>query len=145
MTQTGRCYCGEIRFEVSAPIGVMANCHCRNCRRANGGAFTTFTPVETDVFRVTRGETVLRSYATGTGQRFFCGNCGGRLFTRPDVAPHLTNLLVSTLDDEPAHAPALHVNVESKAPWYEIRDDLRQYEALPPMGGAESADGGAQG
>lgn len=133
MTISGGCYCGEIRYEVSGGVNATVNCHCRNCRRANGGAFTTIAPLETVNFRVTAGEESLREFKTGTGARFFCGNCGGRMFTRPDLLPNLTNLLVSTLDEEPTDPPVVHMNVESKAPWYEILDDCPQLPGLPPL------------
>lgn len=135
MTQSGRCYCGEITYELSQPVGLIANCHCRNCRRANGGAFSTLAPVRTADFRLTDGEDSLRQFQTGTGARFFCGKCGGRLFTRPNILPDLTNLLVSTLDEEPTDPPSMHMNVESKAPWYEILDGRPQFPALPPLPG----------
>jgi hypothetical protein len=32
----------------------------------------------------------------------------------------------------PTIAPAAHFNLESKAPWYEIRDDAPQLDAFPP-------------
>lgn len=42
-------------------------------------------------------------------------------------------LLVASLNDEPQGTPMMHINVESKAPWYEILDDLPQYQGLPPQ------------
>lgn len=136
--KTGGCHCGEIRFELSQQLATIVNCHCRNCRRANGGAFTTIAPVETVNFRLTAGHESLREFQTGTGSRFFCGQCGGRLFTRPDLLPGLTNLLVATLDEEPTDPPTIHMNVESKAPWYEILDDRPQFQGLPPLPSNES-------
>jgi hypothetical protein len=35
------------------------------------------------------------------------------------------------LVDEPALKPAAHMFVGSKAPWYEISDDLPQHDAYP--------------
>ena len=43
--------------------------------------------------------------------------------------------MVASLDDEPEEGPVMHINVESKSPWYEILDDLPQYEGLPPQAG----------
>jgi hypothetical protein len=36
-----------------------------------------------------------------------------------------------TLIDEPALKPTAHIYVGSKASWYEILDDLRQYDEHP--------------
>jgi len=137
--QTGQCYCGQIRFEVEA-IGPLVNCHCRFCRRVHGAAFVTAGIVATDALHFTAGEELVRRFPSEEGSRFFCSNCGSRLFNRPASNEGITMLLVSTLDAEPAGAPVMHVNVESKAPWYEIRDDLPQYPGLPP-GAAATLEG----
>jgi hypothetical protein len=47
--------------------------------------------------------------------------CGG-------IAHEIIGLSLGTLDDDPLVRPKLHVFVGSKAPWYEISDDLPLYE-----------------
>ena len=39
---------------------------------------------------------------------------------------------LALLDDPPAR-PALHCFIASKAPWFEITDDLTQYPEYPPV------------
>jgi hypothetical protein len=39
---------------------------------------------------------------------------------------------MGTLDDDPGLLPSCHVFVRSKAPWYEIKDELPQFDAFPP-------------
>ena len=46
------------------------------------------------------------------------------------VAPPL--LTFAILDDDPLVRPACHVFVASKAPWFEITDDLPQYPEYAP-------------
>ncbi len=138
--RSGGCYCGTVRYDLAGDLGVVANCHCRNCRRAHGSAFSTVTLVSNADFRVAAGEESVREYQTGTGSRFFCGRCGGRLFNRAASMPGLTTLVIATLDEEPTEPPQIHINVESKAPWYEILDGRPEFQALPPVipGDAES-------
>jgi hypothetical protein len=40
-------------------------------------------------------------------------------------------LVVASLNHEPQGVPVMHINVESKAPWYAILDDAPQYQGLP--------------
>ena len=47
----------------------------------------------------------------------------------------------SSLDEEPTDPPTIHMNVESKAPWYEILDDRPQFQGLPPLPSNESNGG----
>ena len=42
MVRTGRCQCGEIRFEVSGDPLRVGLCHCTDCRQTSGSAFTLF-------------------------------------------------------------------------------------------------------
>ncbi len=54
------------------------------------------------------------------------------------LAPHLNAargrvvVPAGSLDDDPGAREELHIFVSSKAPWYEIADDLPQHEAYPP-------------
>jgi hypothetical protein len=128
MTRTGRCYCGIVRYELDGQLGPLVNCHCRYCRRAHGAAFATVSPVRS----VDLGEDAVREYRNPEGSRYFCGRCGGRLFDRPMSTDELLVLVVASLDAEPEQKPVMHVNVESKASWYDILDGLPQYRALPP-------------
>ena len=58
-TATGRCLCGEVRYEVSG-LSPPLNCHCRYCRRAHGAAFVTVAATARDRFRWTAGEDRVR-------------------------------------------------------------------------------------
>jgi hypothetical protein len=136
VTRTGRCYCGAVQYRLEGALGPLVNCHCRDCRRAHGAAFATAAVVRSGDLHLTAGESLLKEYRTGGGARYLCERCGGRLFNRPASNPELTMLLVASLDDEPETGPVMHVNVESKAPWYEIRDDLPRFDGLPPQAAA---------
>jgi hypothetical protein len=130
--QQGGCYCEAIRFEVGS-LGPLVNCHCRSCRRVHGAAFMTVALVATSDLRFLEGETRVREFPSGEGSRFFCSQCGSRLFNRPASNAGITMLLVSTLDTEPEQPPIMHINVGSKAPWHEIRDELPQHNGLPAV------------
>lgn len=131
--ESGQCYCGAVQYQLGGSLGPLVNCHCRYCRRAHGAAFATSALVRSAELRVTAGQEHVREYSTTGGSRFFCDRCGGRLFNRPASNPEITMLLVASLNDEPQGTPMMHINVESKAPWYEILDDLPQYQGLPPQ------------
>jgi hypothetical protein len=38
---------------------------------------------------------------------------------------------MGTLNDAPSMKPSMHIFVGSKAPWYDILDDLPQFEGFP--------------
>jgi len=138
MTTTGRCLCGSVRYELADAPGPCVNCHCQFCRRAHGAAFVTVTWVPRAGLRVTQGAESVREFRTqGVGLRAFCRHCGTRLYNQAESNPDFVALVVGSLDDEPDGPPVIHVNVESKARWYEIQDDRPQFDKLPP--GTEEA------
>ncbi len=51
----GGCQCGALRYQVvSAPLMVY-NCHCTNCQRIGGGAFSTPATILESSFAFVRG------------------------------------------------------------------------------------------
>jgi hypothetical protein len=55
---TGRCLCGDIRFEFEgAPIRTV-HCHCESCRRHTSSPISTFITIDRDSFRYTQGAPV---------------------------------------------------------------------------------------
>lgn len=132
MTRTGGCYCGVVQYSLENDLGPLVNCHCRYCRRAHGAAFATVSLVQRANFRFTSGEEAVREYRNPEGFRYFCGCCGGRLFNRPLSTDKVMLLVVASLDEEPEQGPVMHINVESKARWYDIHDGLPQHQGFPP-------------
>ena len=129
----GHCECGRVRFEVDSDINDFSHCHCSQCRRLHGAAFATFAGVTRDHFRYVSGENDTRDYASSDShRRVFCAECGSNILVALDEEPETLYLSMSTLEGDPPRPPGYHIYVGSKAPWYEISDDLEQYETEPP-------------
>jgi len=131
MALTGRCLCGKIRYELDGALPPLVNCHCQFCRRAHGAAFVTVAWIRRSSFRFTSGEDSFQRHSVGDAFRGFCGSCGTRLFSGLASGDGIATLIVSTLDDCPERGPVIHINLESKADWYVISDDLPQYQTSP--------------
>jgi hypothetical protein len=128
----GGCLCGRVRYELAGGLGPVTLCHCRYCRRAHGAPFAALSLVPTTSLRFGKGADVIREVHTpGVGVRAFCSECGSRLYNRPESTDRFTMLVVGSLDDDRDVRPLMHINLESKSGWYEIRDELPRYEGLP--------------
>lgn len=81
--RTGRCQCGEIRYEsVGEPIGLYI-CHCRECQKQSASAFGISLRIPRVGFRVTQGTPKYWTRDTDSGRKLkcaFCANCGSRLW-----------------------------------------------------------------
>jgi hypothetical protein len=129
----GSCLCGAVAYEVRSPMR-MFNCHCSRCRRARSAAHTTNMFAKLDDFAFTRGAELVAQYKVPEAKFFaiaFCTRCGSKV---PRVAPDrgIVSVPAGTLDTEPGIRPQAHIYVASKAPWFEITDDLPQYPEGPP-------------
>jgi hypothetical protein len=123
----GQCYCGAVRYEVADEFSYALNCHCGNCRRATGSAFKPFAGIERHKFRVVDGEAERLIYGDDTHDAH-CARCGSLLYSvvREGKWVHVA---MGTLVDAPSIRPTAHIFVGSKAPWYEITDNLPQYRS----------------
>lgn len=126
----GSCLCGRVAYEISGPLTEALNCHCTMCRKAHGAAFRSRASVQSKDFTWTHGESDVTWYSSSPGNyRGFCEACGTPLLSRFDQDPDVYGLPLGALDGDPGIKPTAHVFVASKAPWYEIADDLPQYPA----------------
>lgn len=130
MEATGGCHCGHLRYQVRGAFGPVANCHCAFCRRVHGAAFTTVAFIAPDCFTWLSPSTNPSRYHTPLGAvRSFCGRCASPIFNYSPVL-ELGAVITNSLDSSQP-PPWLHVNVESKAPWLEIADELPRFQQWP--------------
>ena len=52
----GSCYCGAVSVTVPSPLRRPGNCHCGECRRLSGAAFTTWITAPRDQVVVDKPE-----------------------------------------------------------------------------------------
>ena len=65
---TGGCLCGAVRYRLDGPLGPVVQCHCLQCRKAQGGAFALVTPVRAEHFVLLAGADALRGYESSPGK-----------------------------------------------------------------------------
>ena len=127
----GRCLCGQIEYEYAGELGPIAMCHCSQCRRAQGTAFGTNSPIQAAAFRFVSGRDLVREFESTPGKkRAFCRECGSPLYSRLDSKPELLRLRIGTLTTPVDTRPAYHIYAGSAADWYEFTDELPRYSEL---------------
>jgi hypothetical protein len=141
----GSCLCGGVKFEIDGPLLRPLHCHCSRCRKQHGAAFRSRVRVRAADFKWIEGEDLVSYYESSPGfRRGFCRVCGSPVVNRPGPAykPAAANPAIASelgiplgiLDDDPGIRPQCHVFVASKAPWFEITDDLPQFPDYPRDG-----------
>ncbi|KAK9319518.1 Mss4-like protein [Lipomyces orientalis] len=93
MVLSGNCLCGSVAYSSDAQPVATALCHCIDCQKWSGGAFTSNVVVPRDSFKVTAGKPSCYDVTGASGKNnrhFFCATCGSSLFTELDVMPDKT-------------------------------------------------------
>lgn len=128
----GSCLCGKITYEVRGAPQAMYYCHCSMCRKASGSSFATNMLIEKRYFSVSSGAELLKGFRSSPGEkRFFCSECGSPIYSEAKAQLGAVSVRCGTLDETPNMRPSEHIYVGSKAPWFEICDDVPQFVGEP--------------
>jgi len=131
----GGCLCGAVRYRSAAEPVMVGVCHCRNCQKQAGSAFSIIVAVPADSLAV-QGETktyVDHGDSGNTVLRIFCPQCGSPVISdvQSPASASLRFIKAGTLDDPSWLAPGLHFWCRSKQPWVTIEPGVPQFPANP--------------
>jgi len=127
----GSCLCGAIRYELLSPPRALSHCHCSQCRKSHGAAFASYASVPRGDLRILQGTEALKSYASSESvRRQFCSHCGSSLFWSQGQGEFSDwiSIALGTLDTVFTSHKHRHIQLASKAPWFELADHWRQSE-----------------
>ena len=124
---SGSCECGAVRYRVADEFLYAANCHCSRCRAATGSAFKPFAGIEREKLELDESGGPLLVHGTDNLNDTRCSACGSLLYSVVREGAYV-HVALGSLIDEPSVRPTEHIFVGSKAPWFEITDDLPQAE-----------------
>ena len=132
-TITGGCACGAIRYEVTADPIATFNCHCRDCQKTTGSAFTPVFYVPAKAFKITKGTPKYygtKSEMMGDNIRGFCPECGSRLFGgKSDFGQGIT---AGSLDDPSLYKPQHEIWASDAQPWDTMDPTTPKFEKYAP-------------
>ncbi len=128
MTYTAQCLCGGITFRIDGELEPIQICHCSQCRRAQGSAFAANIPVKESAVHFDSGTELMAEYeATPGKRRVFCKRCGSPLYSARSSLPGVLRIRAGLIAEPLNVRPLFHAYVDSKANWYDIRDDVPQF------------------
>jgi hypothetical protein len=136
---TGGCYCGAIRYECTAkPEEIqMIKCHCRDCQRINGGAYTPVVFVPAATFKITRGalkyfNTDSERMGAHSHKRGFCPDCGSRLTGGEGPGSPGIGVTAGSLDDPSVFKTSAELWVSDAQPWDFMDPSAPTFAKFPP-------------
>lgn len=132
---TGSCLCGSIKYSYEAEPLMTAICHCENCQRQTGTAFSIIVGIPEESLTFQQKETLAEyldhGESGGAVRRHFCKKCGSPILSLVESAPGVTFIKAGTLDDKTSLKPTTHVWCDTAQPWIEIDDGMTLYARNP--------------
>ena len=133
----GGCLCGKVRYSADAEPTFVGVCHCKNCQKGSGTAFSIVVALPTPAL------TVQGTVQTFTGQgdsgkatyRRFCPECGSPVASEAELMPETVMIPVGTLDDKSGVRPAMQIYCDSAQDWAVLEAGIQRFPRMPMPGG----------
>ena len=143
---SGGCSCGAIRYTCAAEPYVSYACHCTACRKRTSAAFGISLQVPSDGLTIDQGIPKTRVRIADSGNemtRYFCPQCGSRLYGRNSGKPNLVSIQVGCLDDHSWFSPQIVLFTSRRHDWDITSEEVSNFEKMPPPSWfRKSSDGG---
>lgn len=129
----GGCLCGKVRYTSASDPVMQAICHCKNCQKQAGTAFSVIVGVPKPALAVTG---TLKTFADrgDSGKavdRQFCPECGSPIATLVEVMPDLVFIKAGTLDDTNQLKPTLELYCSSAQRWESDSSERQKFAKSP--------------
>ena len=127
----GGCLCGNVRYSVmDKPLAVI-QCHCKNCQKQSGSAFSinmvlamknvTYNKSQLTLFK-DKGDSARDLY------RYFCSSCGSPVFSGNATLEGVAVLKVGTLDNVGDIAPSMSIWESSAQSWLSTCEEILHFD-----------------
>ena len=127
---TGSCHCGSVHFELKNNPKLVVNCHCDECKKRNGSAFSTYMAVSENDLMLTKGEEALKQYEVEEeGIKHFCAECGSPVYNKNYRFPGLYMVFYGAFAQAVDFKPAFNVFCESKHNWVDTINNIKSFQA----------------
>jgi hypothetical protein len=123
---SGKCECGAVRYRIADEFLYASNFQSSRCRAATGSALKPFVGIERAKLEIVEGANRLVVHGEQKLNDTRCAACGSLLFSVVRDGEYVHVALGSSVD-APSMRPTTHIFVGSKAPWFEITDNLPQF------------------
>ena len=123
----GGCRCGAARYEIDLSGANTLNCHCIDCQKHLGAAFSVFTVVPSEQFKWLKKPTGNVAFSD-TANRLFCNKCGTYLKWEGIAFADEAEINAMTLDDPTSVKVDEEIFVRSRLSWVKPLAGIAQFE-----------------
>jgi hypothetical protein len=125
---SGTCLCGAFKYAVTGSFGEVRYCHCSQCRKGNGTAFSANARIHRSQWRLEGPDDCITEFEHKPGKfKAFCAKCGSPLYARLASDPDDIRVRLGGFEGKPDVTITGHVWTSAKADWYCIEDSIPCY------------------
>ena len=125
--------CGQVHYVAEAEPTFVGLCHCTDCQKFSGSAFTTVVALPAAALKVTGPlKTFTKPGDSGKPiHRRFCSECGSGIVDEADALPGVAMINVGTLDDRSWVKPQAQIYCDSAQPWVQLGGEMKRFAKVP--------------
>jgi len=116
---TGRCLCGEVKYEITGEAKNFLYCQCSRCQKSTGSAHASNLFVAANDIHWISGKNKIKSFKVPDAERYmrhFCADCGSPVPIYIE-ARGMALIPAGTLDTGPTIKPQARIFHDSRAVW----------------------------
>ena len=125
-----QCRCGQLKVRCEGEPGRISACHCLNCQRRSGSAFSYGAFFDEPA--VTIGGEPKSWRSTSAAGRWteanFCPTCGVTLFTRLEVLPGVVCVAAGAFSDADFPSPGKLYWSSRRHRWLDLPDGIEKID-----------------
>lgn len=130
---SGQCMCGDNKFEGEGEPMFIGNCHCEDCRKSSGAAYSTFVFLNKEDMKMT-GKTSTYQHKADSGNiltKHFCPRCGSPMYTENEIRPTMIGLRAGVINEQENIKPTMNVFTSNKIDSTPLDPDLAAFDKMP--------------
>ena len=130
------CHCQKLRLRCEGQPSKVSMCHCLDCQRRTGSAFSVAVFYDRGNVHIEQGETKAfsRNSSSGFPVTFhFCDDCGSNVFWEPARHPGLIGVAMGAFADPNFAQPEQAVFTKHKHAWVGLPSSMILVEENPPV------------
>lgn len=126
MSVKGSCECQGVVFELIGELRDVVFCHCSQCRKTSGHYWAA-TQVSKENLNLIKATSLSWYDSSDKARRGFCSVCGSSMFYERKGIDKIS-VSAGSLEIPTSLDRMRHIYVTSKGDYYDISDDLPQFE-----------------
>ena len=138
MDRVATCFCGQLSVTMEGDPLMHGLCHCRQCQKMSGSAFTFSGYWPRSAVKNMSGDASCYRKESESGRWldvYFCPTCAGKVYWHLEFNPDVIGLPLGAFDSQTFPPPVYSLWHDTKQKWMEVPGTCATFEQQPTSWG----------